>query len=272
LAPSTTMTQLTKHYRSFCAVIFTKSLLLASSVIAQKAEPPQNPTELAAAADTAKPLNFRPPNASLNVNPSLESGAGISDLESLIDRRDSLEAEIRYSQNRMESDRKRVQVLQSLGQSEEADRLLTQVRDAEARIKTNRDQLVQIEDEVNRLQNNTSERGQGLTLGEEIILPGENLEVIVNEDAGFNNRYVVRRGGYIIMPGIGRVPVAGKTVIQAERDISQALKQTQLKRATVTVERFQGVNDESTVIYLAGEFRNPRPCYSVPVGGPIEQT
>jgi polysaccharide biosynthesis/export protein len=259
------MTQLTKHYRSFCAVIFTKSLLLASSVIAQKAEPPQNPTELAAAADTAKPLNFRPPNASLNVNPSLESGAGISDLESLIDRRDSLEAEIRYSQNRMESDRKRVQVLQSLGQSEEADRLLTQVRDAEARIKTNRDQLVQIEDEVNRLQNNTSERGQGLTLGEEIILPGENLEVIVNEDAGFNNRYVVRRGGYIIMPGIGRVPVAGKTVIQAERDISQALKQTQLKRATVTVERFQGVNDESTVIYLAGEFRNPRP-YRIPAG------
>lgn len=103
-------------------------------------------------------------------------------------------------------------------------------------------------------------------MGEEVILPGENLEVIVNEDAGFNNRYVVRRGGYIIMPGIGRVSVAGKTVTQAERDISHALRQTQLKRATVTVERFQGVSDEpGAVIYLAGEFRNPRP-FKIPAG------
>jgi protein involved in polysaccharide export with SLBB domain len=89
---------------------------------------------------------------------------------------------------------------------------------------------------------------------------------MVNEDAAFNGRYVVRRGGYIIMPGIGRVPLAGKTVGQAESDISRSLRQTQLKKATVTVERFQGVSDEQgTMIYLAGEFRNPRP-YRIPAG------
>jgi protein involved in polysaccharide export with SLBB domain len=49
-------------------------------------------------------------------------------------------------------------------------------------------------------------------------------------------------------------------------DISRLLRQSQLKRATVTLERFQGVDTESgSVIYLSGEFRNPRP-YRIPVG------
>lgn len=249
-------------------------LVLAISNLASAQDAPKEPSvaEVAASApDASKPINFRTPNATLKSNAAaLESGGtpieGASDLESLIDRRDSLDAEIRYSLNRIESDRKRAQVHQGLNQAEEADRLLTQVRDAEARIRASRSQLAQIEDEINRLQVNTSERGHGATVGDEVILPGENLEVIVNEDSGFNNRYVVRRGGYIIMPGIGRVSVAGKTVTQAERDISSSLRQTQLKRATVTVERFQGVNDESgSVVYLAGEFRNPRP-YKIPNG------
>ncbi|MEK0449972.1 MAG: hypothetical protein RL088_2240 [Verrucomicrobiota bacterium] len=266
------MLNLLKTNRILSSVFAALLLAHPNLVIAQDEQKAPVAAEVAAAAaDPGKPVNFRAPNATLKSSDSgLEAGgtpiAGGSDLESLIDRRDSLEAEIRYSQNRIEADRKRAQVHQSLNQAEEAERLLTQIRDAEARIRANRAQLAQIEDEVNRLQSNTSERGQGLTMGEEVILPGENLEVIVNEDAGFNNRYVVRRGGYIIMPGIGRVSVAGKTVTQAERDISHALRQTQLKRATVTVERFQGVSDEpGAVIYLAGEFRNPRP-FKIPAG------
>lgn len=241
---------------------------LSTTVFAQNAAPDSTPVATTAAAvDPAKPINFRAPNAALNT--TLEPGGapigGSTDLETLIDRRDALDADVRFIQNRMEADRKRINVLQALNQAEEAERMGIQVRDNEARIRNSRSQLAQLDDEIGRLQHNSSDRGPQIT-GDEVILPGENLEVIVNEDAGFNGRYVVRRGGYIIMQGIGRVPVAGKAVGQAERDISRALRETQLKRATVTVERFQGVSDEAgTVIYLAGEFRVPRP-YRIPAG------
>ena len=59
--------------------------------------------------------------------------------------------------------------------------------------------------------------------GEEVILPGNNIELWVNEDTSFNGRYQVRRGGYMILPQIGRVQVAGKTVGQAEAAVRKAL-------------------------------------------------
>ncbi len=48
------------------------------------------------------------------------------------------------------------------------------------------------------------------------LVPGENLEVFVNEDPSFNGIYQVRRGGYIIMPQVGRIAVAGKSLSAAE--------------------------------------------------------
>ena len=250
---------------------FNRLLVLAASLMAaQPRSHAQNAgsSPAVAAVESGKPVNFRPANAELKPNettlaPNAAPTAGSTDLEALIDRRDSLEAEIRYNQTKIEGDRKRVAVLQSLNNTEEAERLTVQIRDGETRVRNSRAQLAQVEEEVARLQNSSASAPM---LGEEIILPGENLEVIVNEDGAFNGRYVVRRGGYIIMPGIGRISVAGKSVIQAERDISNALRQTQLKRATVTVERFQGASDEAgAVIYLAGEFQNPRP-FRIPSG------
>ena len=221
-------------------------------------------------ADGAKQVNFRAPNADLKPNETALQPGGvqnekISDLETLIDRRDSLTGEVDYNRKRIEADRSRVRVLQNLGQAEESDRLILQIRDAEARIRNSRTQLAQVEEEIEKLQRHANSSSPEI-VGEEVILPGENLDVIVNEDGAFNGRYVVRRGGYIIMPGIGRVAVAGKSVGQAEQDISRSLRQTQLKRATVTVERFQGIDVETgSVVYLSGEFRNPRP-YRIPAG------
>ncbi len=220
--------------------------------------------KIAAIGGADKAVNFRVPSGDVKPTDSaLEPGgtpiAGSSDLDSLIDRRESLQGEISTIQKAMEADRKRAQVLQALGQAEEADRLIVRVRDGEARLRNARSQSGQIEDEIDRLQRNTSDSGPR-TVGQEIILPGENVEVFVNEDRAFNGRYVVRRGGYIMIPNLGRVFIGGKTESQAEEMISRDLRQSQLKRATVTVERFQGVTDESgMVIYLAGEFKNPRP-------------
>ena len=256
--------------RRLLASIVLVCVAATDATMAQTGTPDTAPVTTASALDPSKQVNFKTPNTGLKPSETaLEPGGapiqGASDLETLIDRRDSLESEIRYNQTKIEADRKRAIVLQSLGQTEEADRLNIQVRDGEARIRNSRNQLAQVEDEIARLQHNTAGSGNPV-IGDEVILPGENVEIIVNEDAAFNGKYLVRRGGYIMMPSLGKVPVAGRTVSQAEMDISRLLRQSQLKRATVTVERFQGVDTESgSVIYLSGEFRNPRP-YRIPVG------
>lgn len=100
----------------------------------------------------------------------------------------------------------------------------------------------------------------------DVILPGNTLEVFVNEDTSFNGRYQVRRGGYIILPQIGRVAVAGQTLADAEQAVRKALQVSQLHKATVMIER---VEDRDTnpgpLVYLSGEFKNPRP-FRIPAG------
>src|SRR5690606_11309485 len=93
-----------------------------------------------------------------------------------------------------------------------------------------------------------------------LIVPGESIEVIVLEDDSFNGVYQVRRGGYIVLPRVGRVFVAGKDVAGAEKGIKEALQESQIKDGTVMVERPEGaVGATGPVIYLAGEFSQPGP-------------
>jgi len=99
-----------------------------------------------------------------------------------------------------------------------------------------------------------------------LILPGESVEVMVMEDDSFNGVYQVRRGGYIIMPRVGRISVAGKDLAGAEKGIKESLQQTQVKDATVMVERPDGgTSGSGPVIYLAGEFTTPGP-WKIPAG------
>lgn len=94
-----------------------------------------------------------------------------------------------------------------------------------------------------------------------IILPGEVLQLFVLEDETFNGLYQVRQGGYIVLPRVGRVSVVGKDLADAEKAIKAELEKSQLKSATVMVERSPGVYGEETtdVIYLAGEFKTTGP-------------
>ncbi|MBI5773424.1 MAG: SLBB domain-containing protein [Verrucomicrobia bacterium] len=94
-----------------------------------------------------------------------------------------------------------------------------------------------------------------------IILPGDALQVFVLEDDSFNGLYQVRRGGYIIMPRVGRVSVVGKDMSGAEKAVKEALEQNQLRQGTVMIERTQTRTEEegAGVIYLAGEFNTPGP-------------
>lgn len=231
------------------------------------------PAGTTAAVESGKRVNFRAPAAILNTSETAiqpeTSGTSKSAniMEELMDRRDSLEAEIKFGKAKIETARKRTQVLQSLGKSEEAERMNNEVKDWQARINNNREQLAQVEEEIGKSKSGNDQESSLLNQGgEEVILPGNNLEVWVNEDTSFNGRYQVRRAGYIILPQIGRVIVAGKTIAQAESAVRKALQATQLKHATVMIERFEGISDEpGPLIYLSGVFKNPRP-FRVPAG------
>ena len=102
--------------------------------------------------------------------------------------------------------------------------------------------------------------------GSDLILPGESLEIMVMEDDSMNSVYQVRRGGYIIMPRVGRISVAGKDLQSAEKAIKEKLQESQIKEATVMVERSQGTDAiNGPVIYLAGEFNHPG-TWKIPPG------
>lgn len=227
---------------------------------------PSNAPRLAAAGDPAKGVNFRANGANLGPDATLETSSattGVASGGSLADRRDTLEAEIRSSSSRVEVARRRAEVLESLGKTEDAEKLKAEVRDLEARVRNNQEQLAQVNAELGNAGTVVETTIQS---GEEVILPGNNIELWVNEDTSFNGRYQVRRGGYVILPQVGRVQVAGKTVGQAEAAVRKALLATQLRRASVMIERFDGITDEpGPMIYLSGEFRSPRP-YRIPAG------
>jgi protein involved in polysaccharide export with SLBB domain len=219
------------------------------------------------ALEPAKSPAFRAPGTGLKpgetVAPAPAPAAALN-LSELVDRRKSLEDDIRANKSRIETAKQRAAVQQSLGKPEEVEKLKVEVQDYEARVRNSREQLAQLEEEIGRAQGATTERL--LEDGEEAILPGNTIEVWVNEDPSFNGRYFVRQGGYILLPQVGRVQVAGKSISQAEATVRKALQATQLRRATVMIERFEGVVTESgPLIFLSGEFSNPRP-YRIAAG------
>lgn len=261
---TTTLSKLTKWKFATVAV-----MVLSTSFAQDPQTPPPIPPAPpeAGTAEPNKAVNFRSASPNLNAgNPvAPDEGQGsVGGIDELMDRRDAIEGEIRYSRNKLEGARRRAGVLQSLGKSEEADQLASEIRDLEARIKTAVEQVSEIELQSEKL-NSSEGGGVEMLNGEEVVLPGNNLEVWVNEDTAFNGRYVVRRGGYIILPQVGRVMVAGKTIAQAESSVRKALQSTQLRRATVMIERFDGQDIEEPTILLAGEFRSPRP-FKIPRG------
>jgi len=186
------------------------------------------------------------------------TSASSDDLE---EKRETLEREIQYGKTKLEASQKKLAIQSAVGNAEQTERLSNEVKDWEARIKVSKDELAAVEGELDRLHPAATGGGEN-----DVIVPGENLEIFVNEDPSFNGRYQVRRGGYIILAQVGRIPVAGKTIEQAEAAVRRALESSQLTRATVMLERISGADVETgPLIFLSGAFKNPRP-YRIPTG------
>jgi polysaccharide export outer membrane protein len=182
-----------------------------------------------------------------------------SDAEDLEEKKDSLEHDVRFYKNRLEAARKRLDSAAANGASvEETDKLKLEVDTAQSKYEEAKAELTVV--------NSQLEPAGGTVNGPEVIVPGENLDLWVVEDPSFNGKYAVRRGGYIIIPQVGRVPVAGKTIDQAEGALKKALQSSQLQRATVMIEPSEGTDvDNGPLIYLTGEFKHPRP-FRIPQG------
>ncbi len=178
--------------------------------------------------------------------------------ESDTDRLREINAYMRFLHSAIEADQKRAAILQALNQSDEAARLTKQIATRKIELAAAKETAAKLEKVV--------EASPPVNTGDS-ILPGENVEITVVENNDLNGRYLVRRGGYIIMPGIGKVSLAGKSVAQAAKDIRFILAKLHSDQAfTVEVKRTVGITaDTGPVVYLAGEFRNPRP-YRIPSG------
>jgi protein involved in polysaccharide export with SLBB domain/Skp family chaperone for outer membrane proteins len=176
----------------------------------------------------------------------------------LKDQKTSLEAELRYAQSRLEAARKALTIATATSASaEQTDKLDVEVRDWEARVRSCQERLADLEKE-----SHSSETAGN----DDVIVPGDNIEIFVVEDKSFNGRYEVRRGGYILMPQVGRISVAGKTVSAAEAAVRRSLEASQLQHASVMIERLEGsAIAEGPLIYLSGQFQQPRP-WRIPKG------
>ncbi len=175
-----------------------------------------------------------------------------NDVEDLTEKKQTLEGEVRYAKAKLDGSQKQLAVQTAGGNLEAADRLNQESKDWQARLDATRAQLAQVEKEID-----DASQGQqsAVSASNEVVVPGEVLEVFVNEDPSFNGRYQVRRGGYIIMPQVGRIAVVGKTIPGAEAAVKRALQSSQLHRASVLIERVQGADIENgPTIYLVGEF------------------
>ena len=215
----------------------------------------------------SNPVNFRKPSVEMN-----NAGATVvkqesqrkaqADLEELQEKKQTLETEIRYAKSKLEGAQKKMAVQSAAGNADQVERLNNEIKDWDARIKASKEQLAQVDAEVGKVK-----PGGDVASGDsDILLPGENVELYVNEDASFNGKYQLRRGGYIILAQVGRIPIAGKTIEQAEAAVRRALEDSQLHHATVLLERISGTDVASgPLIFLNGEFKNARP-YRIPNG------
>ncbi len=210
---------------------------------------------------------FRKPQVALTTNSPTEPKESVapplasSDSEDLTEKKQTLQGEVRYAKAKLDAAQKQLALQTAAGDLEKAEKFDQEVKDWQARYSSSKAQLDQIEKELN-----DSTHGLQNSPGDEIVVPGENLEVFVNEDPSFNGIYQVRRGGYIIMPQIGRIAVAGKSLSAAEAAVKRALQSSQLQNASVMIERKQGSDLENgPLIYLSGEFRSPRP-WRIPTG------
>ena len=225
------------------------TLLAASSWAADKAPITFRKSQVDLASSKAQGVAPAPQAADTLTAPATTVQKDTADLS---EKRQTLQGEVRYAKAKLEAAQKQFALQTAAGDLEKAERLDQEVKDWQGRYAAAKAQLDEVDHQL-------TDVSQSRTVSvDEVVVPGENLEVFVNEDPSFNGIYQVRRGGYIIMPQVGRIAVAGKSLSAAEAAVKRALQSSQLHNASVMIERKAGADIENgPLIYLSGEFHNP---------------
>jgi protein involved in polysaccharide export with SLBB domain len=187
-------------------------------------------------------------------------------IDKLNEKKTQIEKEIDYTTAKFNAASRSYQASLKAGSPEEIDRWNREATAWDNRLKSAQADLAKVDEDIKQ---KIKEFQEAITGGkiENIIVPGDALQLFVLEDETYNGLYQVRRGGYVILPRVGRVFLAGKDMAAAEKTIKDALEASQLRQGTVMLERARGAMEEEAgeIIYLAGEFTTPGPL-RVPPG------
>lgn len=178
----------------------------------------------------------------------------------LSDRRITLERELTYSRSKLDAATKQLQAANAGQIAAEIEKWQREAASWTDRVKAAESEIVQVdaqmETKIAELRKLAANEGVS-----KLLVTGDPIQVFVVEDESFNGVYQIREGGYVIMPRIGRVQIAGKDLPDAEKAIKEALEASQLRQATVMVERTVETYTagSANVVYLAGEFKQTGP-------------
>ncbi len=178
----------------------------------------------------------------------------------LSDRRITLERDLTYSRSKLDAASKQLQVANTSQVAAEIEKWQRETSAWSDKVKAVEIEIGQIdaqmESKIGELRKLAA--GEGVS---KLLVTGDPIQVFVVEDESFNGVYQIREGGYIIMPRIGRVQIAGKDLPDSEKAIKEALEASQLRQATVMVERTVETysTGSANVVYLAGEFKQTGP-------------
>lgn len=197
------------------------------------------------------------------------------ELERLNEKRELMLRELDEVQAKFQLAQRELAMAGRTGVQSEVDRWTKESASLDSRYKTAAAELAKLDAE----QQSRIAALKGAMVGEDpdTVNPGDVLRLIVAEDDSYTANYPVKRDGSIIVKSLGRVAVGGKIINEAEAAIKAQLEESQLTKATVTLEfltrpdRPSGilgggpVTDQTVIIYLAGEFITPGPL-RVPEG------
>jgi len=184
-----------------------------------------------------------------------ENDAGQRDFDKLTRDRQSLEADVIHYKGQVAYSQGQLEAANKLNNGVDVQKWNSELIAAKAKLENAEAQL----QEVNaKIRNSIVAFQQSMGGGNQgnLIVPGDNLDVMVSEDPGLSRVYEVRSGGYIVIPqgSVGRVQVAGKDLQGAEGAIREALGVNYIKDAHVTVEKNESKGGNGRVIYLVGQF------------------
>lgn len=105
----------------------------------------------------------------------------------------------------------------------------------------------------------------------QLIAPGAQLTIFVEEDPSLNRQYIVPYRGWIEFPPLGRIQVVGLSGPELAAKIKEGLERDYFRRATVEVLIEYNVEKGTGVIYVLGRVGRAGPI-AIPTDGSFTLT